>query len=137
MGRPLLSQLTAFASVFIVGACVSPYTVEPAAAHFSPTAAVQIVDVEPGAPCVLVATFRGNESAACPAGERYCLLQKLARSRGANTILMERTEQSYYEGEWKEIRGRLVHLRPFTTTTHTGKFLRCEDNASSDSQRRR
>lgn len=137
MGRPILFQLAAIASVFVVGACVSPYTVEPAAAHFPPSLAARIVETEPPAHCALVATFRGNESAACPAGQPYCALQKLARSQGADTIFMERSEQTHYEGEWREIHGQLVHLRPFTTTTHTGKFMRCEDSAASGDQRRR
>jgi hypothetical protein len=123
----IVCRLPLVGAVLMLGACVAPYAVEPTTAHFSPAKAARIIEDDPPADCVTVATFRGSESRACPAGEPYCALRKVARAYGADTVWIERVDRASYAGEWKLIRGRLVHLRPFTTNTDIGKFLRCEN----------
>jgi hypothetical protein len=127
MSKLTLLTMPLCASVLFLDGCVSPYVIEPTAAHFPPTSsAVQVVETAPAASCVAVGSFRGWESRACPAGEVFCVLKKLARQHGADTIWIERVDRTEYVGEWKMIRGQLVHLRPFTTRTDTGRLLRCD-----------
>jgi hypothetical protein len=123
----IVCRLLLIGALLTLGACVAPYVVQPTTAHFAPATAARIIENDPPAGCVTVATFRGNESRACPTDEPYCALRKVARAYGADTVWIERVDHASYEGEWKLIRGRLVHLRPFTTTTDVGRFLRCEN----------
>jgi hypothetical protein len=131
MHHPDPRRLPLLACLLSLGGCVAPYAVELNTAHFPPSRAARIVKTEPATSCITVGTFRGRESQSCPIGESYCALRKLARQHGADTVWIESVDQTYYEGAWQPINGRLVHLRPFTTTTDSGKLLRCQSTGVS------
>ena len=91
---------------------------------YASTGSVDIVDSKPDRPFVIIANFRGSETAACQKQQPYCRLVSRAREAGAHAVWIQKLERQTSAGEWIEYRGRLIRLYPETRVVVSGVFLR-------------